>query len=162
MLFNINPVKNSEQVRNEIRRIVSKQKKGTSDDLTPFSSEIENLLQQLEFKTEWKKLPVVARAATLEFENEVMSFKDDITLPNTKHDLELVIKMLNYMREQKKLVPIKMPLFIQPDEIAMAHEQGRFSRTGGKIASQISVILQKGAIMYVGFVFGRDYVILEG
>jgi hypothetical protein len=89
-------------------------------------------------------------------------FTEDIVLPNTKHDLELVIKMLNYMREQKKLGSVKMPLFVQPDEVALAHIDGRFSFKGGKITSQISLVLQKGAIMYAGFVFGRDYVILQG
>jgi hypothetical protein len=82
-------------------------------------------------------------------------------LPNTKHDLELVIKMLNYMREQKQLAAVKMPLFVQPDEISLAHREGRISYEGGSIISQIAVILQKGAVMYAGFVFGRKYVILQ-
>jgi hypothetical protein len=66
------------------------------------------------------------------------------------------------MREQKKLNAVKMPLFVQPDEIALACEQGKFSHAGGNITSQISIVLQKGAIMYAGFVFGRDYAILQG
>jgi len=66
------------------------------------------------------------------------------------------------LREQKKLSAVKMPLFIQPDEVSLAHKEGKFSHEGGKISSQISVVLQKGAIMYAGFVFGRDYVILQG
>lgn len=162
MLFNIKPLKSTEQVRNEIRKIVSRQKEGSIDDLTPFIAEIEKLLAQLEFKSEWKKLPVVVRAAMIEVEGKELPYREDVVLPNTKHDLELVIKMLNYLREQKKLSAVKMPLFIQPDEISLAQSEGRFSHLGGKITSQISVVLQKGAIMYVGFVFGRDYAILQG
>jgi AAA15 family ATPase/GTPase len=162
MLFNIKPLKGTDEVRSEIRKIISKQKKGSIDDLTAFSDEIEELLVLLEFKNSWKSLPVVARAARVELEGTTMPYSEDIVLPNTKHDLDLVIKMLNYMREQKQLKAIKMPLFVQPDEIALSHKEGRISYSGGKIISQISVVLQKGAIMYVGFVFGRDYVILQG
>jgi len=162
MLLNIKPLKNTAQVRDEIKKIVARQKKGTIDDLTPFSAEIDKLLLELEFKPEWKKLPVVARAAMLDIEGKIIPFSEDIVLPNTKHDLELVVKMLNYLREQKKLSAVKMPLFIQPDEVSLAHKEGKFSHDGGKISSQISVVLQKGAIMYAGFVFGRDYVILQG
>jgi hypothetical protein len=81
-------------------------------------------------------------------------------LPNTKHDLALVLKMLNYMREQKQLPAVKMPLFVQPDEISLS-PQVKIDFDVCKIISQISVVLQKGAIMYVGFVFGRNYVILQ-
>lgn len=162
MLLNIKPLKNTTQVRDEIRKIVARQKKGSIDDLTPFSAEIDKLLLELEFKPDWKKLPVVARAAMLDIEDKIVPFSEDIVLPNTKHDLELVVKMLNYLREQKKLRAVKMPLFIQPDEVSLAHKEGKFSHEGGKISSQISVVLQKGAIMYAGFVFGRDYVILQG
>jgi hypothetical protein len=111
---------------------------------------------------DWRKLPVVARVAMLDRGGEVVPYNEDVILPNTKHDLELVIKMLNYMREQKNLKTVKMPLFIQPDEIALAHKEGRFSYDGGNIQSQLSVVMQKGAIMYVGFVFGRNYAILQG
>jgi hypothetical protein len=162
MLLNIKPLKNTAQVRAEIKKIVARQKKGTIDDLTPFSAEIDKLLLELEFKPDWKKLPVVARAIMLDIEGKIVPYSEDIVLPNTKHDLELVVKMLNYLREQKKLSAVKMPLFIQPDEVSLAHKEGKFSHEGGKISSQISVVLQKGAIMYAGFVFGRDYVILQG
>src|SRR6185503_777090 len=162
MLLNIKPLKNTAQVRDEIKKIVARQKKGTIDDLTPFSAEIDKLLVELEFKPDWKKLPVVARAAMLDIEGKIVPYSEDIVLPNTKHDLELVVKMLNYLREQKKLSAVKMPLFIQPDEVSLAYKEGKFSHEGGKISSQISVVLQKGAIMYAGFVFGRDYVILQG
>ena len=44
MLLNIKPLKNTTQVRDEIKKIVARQKKGTIDDLTPFSAEIDKLL----------------------------------------------------------------------------------------------------------------------
>jgi hypothetical protein len=161
LLFNIKPLKNINEVRNEIRKLVARQKKGSADDLTPFQEEIGELLSLLEFKPEWKKLPVVARAARIEGASKVTPYSENIVLPDTKHDLELVIKMLNYLREQEQLKAVKMPLFVQPDEISRAYEEGRASSEEGNIMSQISVVLQKGAIMYVGFVFGRNYVILQ-
>lgn len=161
MLFNIRPLKGTEEVRNEVRKLVARQKKGSIDDLTAFAGEIEELLVLLEFKPEWKKLPVVARAARVDIAGKAMPYSENVVLPNTKHDLELVIKMLNYMREQKQLAAVKMPLFVQPDEISFAHREGRISYEGGSIISQIAVVLQKGAVMYAGFVFGRKYVILQ-
>jgi hypothetical protein len=50
---------------------------------------------------------------------------------------------------------------VQQDEISLARKEGKINFEGGKIMSQVSVVLQKGAIMYVGFVFGRNYVILQ-
>lgn len=162
MLFNIRPLRNTGDVRNQVKKLAARQKKGSIDDLTAFGTEINELLLLLEFKPGWKRLPVVARALRVELASgQIMSYSEDIVLPNTKHDLELVIQMLNYMREQKQLKAVKMPLFVQPDEIALAHSQGKSSFRDGKIISQISVVLQKGAIMYAGFVFGREYVILQ-
>ena len=162
MLFNIKPVKSTEEVQNEVKKIVARQKPGSMDDLTPFDGEIETLLKQLVFKPSWKKLPVVARVAIIEFGDKTEPFTEDIVLPNTKHDLELVLKMLNYMREQKKLNKVNMPLFIQPDEISLASAEGKTTYDGGKIKSQLALVLQKGAVMYAGFVFGKDYAILVG
>lgn len=161
MLFNIRPLKSTDEVRNEVRKIVARQKKGSADDLIAFSDEIEELLSLLEFKPEWKKLPVVARAARIEGAGRISPYSEDVVLPNTKHDLELVLRMLNYLREQKQLPAVKQPLFMQPDEISLARREGKINFEGGKIMSQVSVVLQKGAIMYVGFVFGRNYVILQ-
>lgn len=164
MLFNIKPLKSTEAVRNEIRNIVARQKKGSTDDLTAFSSEIEELLKLLEFKPEWAKQPVVTRALRIkgaEAPGSITTFSQDVILPNTKHDLQLILKMLNYMREQKQLKAVRQPLFVQPDEISLARKEDKISFDGGTIMSQISVILQKGSVMYVGFVFGRNYVILQ-
>jgi hypothetical protein len=164
LLFNIRPIKSTDEVRNEIRKIVARQKKESADDITAFSGEIEELLALLDFKPEWRKLPVVARALRIEgaeAQGRITPYSEDIVLPDTKHDLQLVVRMLNYMREQKQLQAVKQPLFVQPDEISLARKDGKISFDGGRIISQISVILQKGAIMYVGFVFGRNYVILQ-
>ncbi len=164
MLFNIKPLKSNDEVRGEIRKIVARQKRGGADDLSAFQGEIEELLSLLEFKPEWKKQPVVARAARIEgaeAPGRVTPYSQDVLLPDTKHDLGLVTKMLNYMRWQKQLQAVKQPLFVQPDEISLARKEGRINFEGGRIMSQVSVVLQKGAIMYVGFVFGRNYVILQ-
>ncbi len=164
MLFNIKPLKSNDEVRGEIRKIVARQKRGGADDLSAFQGEIEELLSLLEFKPEWKKQPVVARAARIEgaeAPGRVTPYSQDVLLPDTKHDLGLVTKMLNYMRGQKQLQAVKQPLFVQPDEISLARKEGRINFEGGRIMSQVSVVLQKGAIMYVGFVFGRNYVILQ-
>ena len=105
---------------------------------------------------------MVARVTRIEgAEDMITRYREDVLLPNTKHDLDLVIKMLNYMREQKQLKPVKMPLFLQPDEISVSQQGRKINLDGSKIISQLSVVLQKGAIIYVGFVFGRNYVILE-
>ena len=162
LLFNIKPLKSTDEVRSEVRRLVAKQKKGSIDDLTAFATEINELLGLLEFKPQWKSLPVIARAARVDLGSKIVSYAEDIVLPNTKHDLELVIKMLNHLREQKQLKAVKMPLFVQPDEISIARSEGRISFEGGRIISQIALVLQKGAIMYAGFVFGRDFAILQG
>lgn len=164
MLFNIKPLKSTEEVRTEVRNIVARQKKRSTDDLTAFNGEIEELLLLLQFKAEWERLPVVARAVRIEgaeMQDKIMPYSQDILLPNTKHDLGLVVKMLNYMREQKKLPAVKQPLFVQPDEISLERQEGKINFDGGRILSQISIVLQKGAILYVGFVFGRNYVILQ-
>jgi len=162
LLFNIRPIKSIEEVRNGIRKIVARQKKGSADDLSGFRGEIEELLSILEFKSEWRRLPVVARVTRIEgAEDMITRYREDVLLPNTKHDLDLVIKMLNYMREQKQLRAVKMPLFLQPDEISVSQQGRKINLDGSKIISQLSVVLQKGAIIYVGFVFGRNYVILE-
>jgi len=164
LLFNIRPLKSTDEVKNEIRKIVARQKKGSADDLTAFTGEIEELLVLLEFKPEWKRLPVVARALRIEgaeAPGRITPYSQDIVLPNTKHDLNLVTKMLNYLREQKQLQVVKQPLFVQPDEISLARKEGKINFEGGKIISQIAVVIQKGAIMYAGFVFGHNYLILQ-
>ncbi len=167
-------------VRNEVERIIAKQKSDSPYDVSRFKASIEELLDSIyDFNLDWNNLPVVFRIArivksstTLQYDlsvnnanksdsGGVITYQENIVLPDTKHDLELVIKMLNYMREQKKLKRTNMPLFIHPDEILIAYREGKISFSAGEIQMQMTIIFQKGSIMYVGFVFGRDYVILK-
>jgi hypothetical protein len=182
LLFFRKYLKDLDSVRNEVERIIAKQKSGTPYDVSPFKPRIEELLDSIsDFNLDWNNLPVVFRIARIVKSSSttqqhdvsanddnnpdsgggVITYQENIVLPDTKHDLELVIKMLNYMREQKKLKRIDMPLFIHPDEILIAYREGKISFSAGEIQNQMTIIFQKGSIMYVGFVFGRDYVILK-
>jgi hypothetical protein len=173
-------LKDLSSARNEIERIIAKQKPGSPFDLSSFKGRIEELLDSIsEFNPDWNKLPVVFRIARIVKSSTtqrydvsansanntdregVITYQENIVLPDTKHNLELVIKMLNYMREQKKLKRTNIPLFIHPDELLLAHREGRISFSAGEIQTQMTIIFQKGSIMHVGFVFGRDYVILN-
>jgi hypothetical protein len=171
-----------EYVKTEVRRIIAKQKAGSPYDLSAFKVTIEQFLDSMsEFNPEWNNLPIVFRIARIAKKStqhydlsagdnnnndsssgeDVVTYQENIVLPDTNHDLDLVIKMLNYMREQKKLKRANMPLFILPDELLTAYRQGKISFSGGAIQAQIAIIFQKGSIMHIGFVFGRDYVILD-
>ncbi len=180
MLFSRKYLKDLDSVRNEVERIIAKQKPGSPYDVSPFKARIEELLDSIsDFNLDWNNLPVVFRIArivksstTQQYDlsannanntdsGGVITYQENIVLPDTKHDLELVIKMLNYMREQKKLKRTNMPLFIHPDEILIAYREGKISFSAGEIQMQMTIIFQKGSIMHVGFVFGRDYVILN-
>lgn len=158
MLFNIRPIKNIDEVKQEVIRIVERQKSGSQDDMRPFRNEIDALLASFsEFRPEWKKAPVIFRVACIENAgNEV--FLDNVVLPDVKHDLDLIKEMMNHKRTQKGLNPVKMPLFIQPDEISQI--QGKFN-DNEKIRSQLVIIFQKGAVIWIGFVFGRYYTLLQ-
>jgi hypothetical protein len=178
LLFSRKYLKDLDSVKNEVERIIVKQKSGSPYDLSTFKITIEELLNSISgFNPEWNKLPVVFRIARIarisstqhyDFsgnkENnslDLNTYQENVVLPDTKHNLELVIKMLNYMREQKKLKRADMPLFIHPDEILLAHREGKISFLGGDIQTQMAILFQKGSIMHIGFVFGRDYVILD-
>ena len=182
MLFFRKYLKDLNSVRNEVERIIAKQKSGSPYDVSPFKPRIEELLDSIsEFNLDWNNLPVVFRIARIVISSSttqqhdvsanndndtdsgkgIITYQENIVLPDTKHDLELVTKMLNYMREQKKLKRTDMPLFIHPDEILLAYREGKISFSADEIQTQMTIIFQKGSIMYVGFVFGRDYVILK-
>ena len=171
-------LKDLDSVKNEVERIIGKQKSGSPYDLSPFKITIKELLNSIsEFSPDWNKLPVVFRIARIvkigstqpydvrgnkdNNSDGVITYQENVVLPDTKHDLELVIKMLNYMREQKKLKRANMPLFIHPDEILFAHREGKISFSGGDIQTQMAIVFQKGSILLIGFVYGRDYVILN-
>ena len=168
-----------EFVKDEVWRIVAKQKPGSYFDLSPFKGKIEEMLDSIsEFNPDWNRFPVVFRIASVaekstnDFEHsfridektgsdeEVYTYQENIVLPDTKHDFDLVARMLNHMREQKKFKRVDVPLFIQPDELLLAYRNGRFKFSGGIIQAQIVIIFQRGSIMNIGFVFGRNYVIL--
>jgi len=181
LLFSHKGLKDLCSVKNEVDRIIAKQESGSPYDVSPFRARIEELMDSVsDFSLDWNHLPVVFRIArivksstTQQYDlnaadncnksdsEHAITYQENIVLPNTKHDLELVIKMLNYMREQKKLKRTPMPLFIHPDEILIAYREGKISFSAGEIQAQMTIIFQKGSIMHVGFVFGRDYVILK-
>ena len=180
MLFFHKYLKDLNSVKNEVEKIIAKQKLGSPYDLSLSKGRIEELLESIsEFNFDWNKLPVVFRIArivrsstTPQYDvsannanntdrDGVIIYQENIVLPDAKHDLELVIKMLNYLREQKKLKRTNIPLFIHPDELLLAHREGKITFTAGEIQTQMIIIFQKGSITHVGFVFGRDYVILN-
>lgn len=165
MLFNVKPLKDIYEVRKEIDKIIAKQKRGSDYDISSFGNEINELVSLItEFNNEWRRFPVVFRVAKIEGKDSgfVTAFRENILLPDTKHDLSLIIKMLNHMRMQKKLKEIKMPVFVQPDELHLAYKNGKTPFLSEKILMQMSVIFQKGTIMFVGFIFDKNYFLLEG
>jgi hypothetical protein len=181
LLFSPKYLKDLNSVKDEVWRIIAKQKLGSAYDLSPFKGMIEQLLDSIsEFSLDWNKKPVVFRIArivkcgttqrydvsTNNANNNIspeclFTYQENIVLPDTKHDLELVIKMLNYLRGQKKLKRINMPLFIHPDELLLAHREGKITFPACEIQMQMFIIFQKAFVTHVGFVFGRHYVILN-
>lgn len=172
-------LKDLDSVKKEVLRVIVKQKIGSPYDLSPFRVRIEELLDSIsKFNSDWNKLPVVFRIARIvkrdstqqyDFQgnsdkvanSDVITYEENIVLPDTKHDLELVMKMLNYMREQKRLKRINMPLFIHPDEILDADRERNITSSSTDIRSQMAIVFHKGSITYIGFVFGRNYFILD-
>lgn len=153
-----------DEVKGQILKIISKQDRDSQSSLMPSTREVQDLLSEFsEFNPKWKKLPILYRIARIKISDPIgtTAFQENVELPDVKHDLDLIIKMLNHMRQQKNLKAIKMPLFINPDEIYLARKEGRFPFVETEIMSQIIVVFQKGQIMYVGLVFGRNYVLLQ-
>lgn len=180
LFFKKKYLRDLEFVKSEVRRIVAKQKLGSPYDLSPFKVKIEELLDSIsEFNPDWNRFPVVFRIARVVKNSayrydlnirsdancsggqEIHTYQENILLPDTKHDLDLITKMLNHMREQKKFKRVDIPLFIQPDELLLAYREGKIDFRVGVIQAQIVIIFQRGSIMHIGFVFGRDYVILD-
>jgi hypothetical protein len=164
LLFHKKKLSDIDEVKGQILKIISKQDRDSQSSLIPSMREVQELLSELsEFNPKWKKLPVLLRIARIKIPDLIgtTSFQENVELPDVKHDLDLIIKMLNHMRQQKNLKAVKMPLFINPDEIYLAHKEGRFPFEETEIMSQIVVIFQRGQIMYVGLVFGRNYVLLQ-
>jgi hypothetical protein len=167
MLLSYNKqIKNIEDVKEQIAKIILNQRKQIESNLKTSVSEIQNLLSEIsEFNDNWIKLPSIYRIGWVSAPDDEtvknITFKENVELPNVDHDLDLIIKMLNHRREKKNLKESKMSLFIHPDEISLAHKDGKFPYKRAIIISQIVVVFEKGRIKYVGLVVDRNYVLLQ-
>ena len=169
LLFPKKPqIRNIEDVKEQITKIISSQRKQIESNLKTTVSEVQNFLSEIsEFNDRWTRLPTIYRIAWISTSEdrdntvESVTFKENIELPNVDHDLELIMKMLNHIREEKNLKVTNMPLFIHPDEISIAQKEDRFPYRNISIVSQIAVVFQKGRVKYVGLVIDRNYVLLQ-
>lgn len=167
MLFPKKPeIKNIEDVKEQIINMILNQQKQIKSNLETSVSVVQNLVSEItEFNDSWTKVPNIYRIAWISNTDgdtvKNIKFKDNIELPNVDHDLELVMKMLNHMREEKKLKVSNMPLFMHPDEISIAQNEGRLPRGNISIISQIAVVFQKARVKYVGIVIDRNYLLLQ-
>lgn len=159
-------IKSIEDVKEQVISMILRQKKQIKSNLKTSVSDVQNLVSEItEFNENWTKVPNIYRIAWIStiYEDTVknIKFKDNIELPNLDHDLELIMKMLNHMREEKKLKVSDMPLFIHPDEISIAQKEGRLPYGTINIISQIAVVFQKARVKYVGIVIDRNYLLLQ-
>ncbi|HEY7696291.1 MAG TPA: hypothetical protein VH797_09380 [Nitrososphaeraceae archaeon] len=167
MLFPKKPeIKNIEDAKDQILNIILNQQNQIKSNLKTSVSVVQNLVSQItEFNNSWTKVPNIYRIAWISSVDDNttknMKFEDNIELPNLNHDLELIMKMLNHMREQKKLKISDMPLFLHPDEISIAQKQGKLPHGNISIISQIVIVFQKARVKYVGIVIDRNYLILQ-
>ena len=167
MLFPKKPeIKNIEDVKEQIINMILNQQKQIKSNLETSVSVVQNLVSEItEFNDSWTKVPNIYRIAWISNTDgdtvKNIKFRDNIELPNVDHDLELVMKMLNHMREEKKLKVSNMPLFIHPDEISIAQKEGRLPHGNIIIISQIAVVFQKARVKYVGIVIDRNYLLLQ-
>ena len=66
LLFFHKDLKDLDSLKNEVERIIAKQKSGSPYDLSPFKITIEELLNSIiGFNPDWNKLPVVFRIARM-------------------------------------------------------------------------------------------------
>lgn len=159
-------IRNIEDVKDQIINIVLNQQKQIESKLNTSVSVVQNLVSEItEFNDSWTKVPSIHRIACINSTDgdtvKNIKFKDNIELPNVNHDLELIMKMLNHMREEKKLKVSNMPLFVHPDEISAAQKEGRLSNGNISIMSQIAIVFQKARVKYVGIIIDRKYLILQ-
>src|SRR5919106_1731877 len=167
LLFPKNPeIKNIEDVKEQIIHMILNHQKQIKSNLETSVSVVQNLVSEItEFNDSWTKVPNIYRIAWISSTDgdtvKNIKFRDNIELPNLDHDLELIMKMLNHMREEKKLKVSNMPLFIQPDEIYIAQNEGRLPHGNINIISQIAVVFQKASVKYVGMVIDRNYLLLQ-
>ena len=167
MLFPKKPeISNIEDAKKQIVNIILNQQNQIKSNLKTSVSVVQNLVSQItEFNNNWTKVPSIYRIAWISSTDDNtaknMKFEDNIELPNLNHDLELIMKMLNHMREEKKLKVSDMPLFLHPDEISIAQKEGRLPNGNIDIISQIAIGFQKARVKYVGIVIDRNYLILQ-
>lgn len=167
MLFPKKPeISNIEDAKKQIVNIILNQQNQIKSNLKTSVSVVQNLVSQItEFNNNWTKVPSIYRIAWISSTDDNtaknMKFEDNIELPNLNHDLELIMKMLNHMREEKKLKVSDMPLFLHPDEISIAQKQGKLPNGKISIISQIAIVFQKARVKYVGIVIDRNYLILQ-
>jgi hypothetical protein len=167
LLFPKKPeIKNIEDAKDQILNIILNQQNQIKSNLKTSVSVVQNLVSQItEFNNSWTKVPNIYRIAWINntYGDTVknIKFKDNIELPNVDHDLELVMKMLNHIRQGKKLKVSNMPLFIHPDEISIAQKEGRLPHGNISIISQIAVVFEKARVKYVGIVIDRNYLLLQ-
>lgn len=167
MLFPKKPeIKNIEDVKEQVINMILNQQKQIKSNLETSVSTVQNLVSEItEFNDSWTKVPNIYRIAWISNTDgdtvKNIKFRDNIELPNVDHDLELVMKMLNHMREEKKLKVSNMPLFMHPDEISIAQKEGRLPHGNINIISQIAVVFQKARVKYVGIVIDRNYLLLQ-
>jgi hypothetical protein len=159
-------IKNIADVKGQVINMILNQQKQIKSNLKTSVSDVQNLVSEItEFNDSWTKSPSIYRIAwistTTEDTVKNIKFKDNIELPNLDHDLELIMKMLNHMREEKKLKVSNMPLFIHPDEISIAQKDGRLPNGNINIISQIAVVFQKARVKYVGIVIDTNYMLLQ-
>lgn len=167
MLFPKKPeIKNIEDAKEQIINIILHQQNQIKSNLKTSVSHVQDLVSEItEFNNSWTESPNIYRIAWISstVDNTVknIKFEDNIELPNLNHDLELIMKMLNHMREEKKLKVSDMPLFLHPDEISIAQKQGKLPHGNISIMSQIAIVFQKARVKYVGIVIDRNYLILQ-
>ena len=110
MLFPKKPqIRNIEDVKEQITKIISSQRKQIESKLKTTVSEVQNFLYEItEFNDSWTILPTIYRIAWISTSEddtiESVTYKENIELPNVNHDLELIMKMLNHIREEKKYI----------------------------------------------------------
>jgi hypothetical protein len=159
-------IRNIEDAKEQIINIILNQQNKINSNLKTSVSVVQNLVSEItEFYDSWTKVPNIYRIAWISSTDgdtaKNIKFKDNIELPNVNHDLELIMKMLNHLREEKKLKASDLPLFLHPDEISIAQKEGRFPHGNIDIISQIAIVFQKARVKYVGIVIDRNYLILQ-
>jgi len=159
-------IKNIEDFREQIINIILNQQNQIKSNLKTSVSVVQNLVSEItEFNDSWMKVPNIFRIAWISSTDgdtvKNIKFKDNIELPNVNHDLELIMKMLNHMREEKKLKVSNLPLFLHPDEISIAQKEGKLPQGNIDIISQIAIVFQKARVKYVGIVIDKNYLIIQ-